>query len=413
MSRKPKIVIMGAGSGGLAAGLSLTRHCGTSFDIECYEARASVQQAPGGQYSLSLGNKAKWAEVFGDRGMGVEALVDAVKRPINRVMYVRGGDGSVVWSRESGPAGQYIPQVRRRDLLSIISKGLPEGFVRWNHTLASWELGKAADGREVVKLRFTNGHETEADYVVAADGNNSSFRQRYFPDSVPLVSDICSIYCIAKIPADADDKLVQDIREMVAYGQSTTSLAKDSVAGIFPLLDGELCIFLEVRDAWFRANHPGYAQIEDMPPADRLKVGIERCRTEHPAFPQFARAFEFATDNYPIWRLRDIAPIPSYNPHPRILLIGDAAHACYPYLGRGAVTALVDGAVLGNLVRTCGDDVSKAFAEFDKLRRAEGHRLWQSSREECDNWWAIGAGDNSKKLILSRMDDRRVAKEKI
>jgi 2-polyprenyl-6-methoxyphenol hydroxylase-like FAD-dependent oxidoreductase len=234
-------------SGGLAAALSLNRHCGDALNIECYEARGSIQEAPGGQYSISLGNKAKWSEIFGPAGMNVEEFIDQVKKPITMVKYIRGGDGSVVWARESGPASQYIPQVRRRDLLSIMLKGLPEGFIQWNKMLQNWSFVKGSDGKERIQLDFADGHRTIADYVVAADGNNSSFRQRYFPKALPLVSDITSIYAIAKIPPNATDKLSNEIREMVRVGQSTTSLAKDSVAGIFPLPDDELCIFAEVR----------------------------------------------------------------------------------------------------------------------------------------------------------------------
>ena len=137
--------------------------------------------------------------------------------------------------------------------------------------------------------------------------------------------------------------------------------------------------------------------------------------------------------SYPIWRLRDIEPIETYNPDPRILLIGDAggllachrietselttsfvsAHACWPYLGRGAVTAFIDGAVLGNSITKAGFDVPKAFKDFNVERRPEGVRLWKSAREECDNWWAIGAGSRTHKLVLANMDGRRIAKEKI
>lgn len=244
MSPSPSSVSL---KGGLAASLSLLRHCSDVFDIECYEARASIQQAPGGQYSISLGNQKKWSEVFGPDGMNVEQLVNQVRRPINKVLYIRGKDGSVVWGRDSGPAAPFIPQVRRRDLLSILLKGLPENFVQWNKTLEKWDFVKGADGKERIQLNFADGHRTVADYVVAADGNNSTFRQRFYPKAVPLVSDICSIYAIAKVPDNATDPLSQEIRAMVQSGQSTTSLGKYSVAGIFPLLDGELCIFCEVR----------------------------------------------------------------------------------------------------------------------------------------------------------------------
>ena len=60
-------------------------------------------------------------------------------------------------------------------------------------------------------------------------------------------------------------------------------------------------------------------------------------------------------------------------------LVGDAAHAMAPFLGRGACEAIVDGAMLGRCV-TQAPSVAAGLAAYDKARRKRTQRLVHSSR---------------------------------
>lgn len=63
----------------------------------------------------------------------------------------------------------------------------------------------------------------------------------------------------------------------------------------------------------------------------------------------------------------------------RTALVGDAAHAMAPFLGRGACEAIVDGAALGWSLAQASN-VAAGLAAYDKARRKRTQRLVLASR---------------------------------
>ena len=62
-----------------------------------------------------------------------------------------------------------------------------------------------------------------------------------------------------------------------------------------------------------------------------------------------------------------------------MVLVGDAAHAMAPFLGRGACESIVDGAALGRTVAKAST-LDAGLAAYDRERRARAQRLVRSSR---------------------------------
>jgi 2-polyprenyl-6-methoxyphenol hydroxylase-like FAD-dependent oxidoreductase len=77
--------------------------------------------------------------------------------------------------------------------------------------------------------------------------------------------------------------------------------------------------------------------------------------------------------------LYDLAPPLSTFVDGNVALIGDAAHAMTPDLGRGACEALVDGVTLGRCL-VVAPGVRPGLAEYDRQRRRSVQRLARMSR---------------------------------
>src|SRR5699024_1203077 len=84
--------------------------------------------------------------------------------------------------------------------------------------------------------------------------------------------------------------------------------------------------------------------------------------------------------------VRDLEPLPAWG-RGRVILLGDAAHATTPNLGRGSAQAMLDALELAALLR--GVDLTDASAlervldRYDRARRPEAEALQRTS-------WTIG-----------------------
>jgi len=85
-----------------------------------------------------------------------------------------------------------------------------------------------------------------------------------------------------------------------------------------------------------------------------------------------------------IWALYDHNPARSYvQSHPRICLLGDAAHASTPHSGAGAGMCVEDCYILSELLAetTSVKALEKAFKAYDEVRRPRSQKLVKESRE--------------------------------
>lgn len=82
----------------------------------------------------------------------------------------------------------------------------------------------------------------------------------------------------------------------------------------------------------------------------------------------------------------------------RIALVGDAAHAMGPFLGRGACAALVDGVALGQSLRRAGR-VDAGLAVYDSTRRRRTQLLVNSSRA-MGRLAMLGTGAAARDLVI-------------
>lgn len=108
-----------------------------------------------------------------------------------------------------------------------------------------------------------------------------------------------------------------------------------------------------------------------------------------------------------IWALFYHPPASTFHKG-RICLLGDSAHATTPHHGAGAGMCIEDALVLGELIKETNsvDDLMRAFAVFDKVRRPRTQRNVKESKEAGELYDFELLGDNLDEIqkdFTSRM----------
>ena len=223
--------------------------------------------------------------------------------------------------------------VERTALLAALADGLPDGVVHWGAPVAA-----AAD-------------LPAADVVVAADGVGSVLRRDLFPAvGRPRALGTIAVRGVAAGPATA-------LAETWGPGRMFGTTAR---------LDGRTNVY-----ACFRSDLAGPGELASPKQLlHRVYAGWHR------GVVDTVEDLEEATlDARP---LLDVRP-PAHTSSGRTVLVGDAAHAMAPHLGRGACESLVDAVALARQLRGA-PDVASALAAYDAERRRPGARLVRASR---------------------------------
>jgi len=92
------------------------------------------------------------------------------------------------------------------------------------------------------------------------------------------------------------------------------------------------------------------------------------------------------------WGMYDRAPLPRWSSG-RLTLLGDAAHPMLPHLGQGVNQALEDAVTLATLLGAgiSSDDVPRALATYEGLRRDRTARVQLGSRRQGAGWDSSGS----------------------
>jgi salicylate hydroxylase len=120
--------------------------------------------------------------------------------------------------------------------------------------------------------------------------------------------------------------------------------------------------------------------------------------------PRAQKIIDYGQD-WKYWVLCDRDPIANWRDG-RVVLLGDAAHPTLQYYAQGACMAIEDGVCLALLLERHGDDVEKAFAEYNRIRMPRTGRVVLGSRLIGDYvYHPAGATAQIRNATMQAMSD--------
>lgn len=349
MNRKPKVAIIGAGLGGLAAAGAILR---AGCEVTVFEQSGSLGEVGAG---INLTPNVLNALRLLDLEAGV---LERAFHPENHVFRDWRSGGVLfrahVKSQYLKNYGAPACNIHRADLHSVLRSGVPESVIRLEARLTG--LAQTADG---VVLDFADGTQQQADIVIGADGIRSSVRRCLFGEREPVFTGNVAWRFTVR-PEDLPRGFIApDITNWLGPGGHVVHYYVRAGALVNVVAIHETDTWTE--ESWALRADPGELEA------------------------QFAgwngalfRLFEHATPCFK-WGLFDHAPLERWTVG-RASLLGDAAHPMLPFLGAGAGMAIEDGVTLGLLLSKGDADPVQVLRRYEALRLARTARVQLGSR---------------------------------
>lgn len=315
--------IIGAGIGGLAAALALHE---AGFTVTIHErARSIAEQGT----SLAL-----WSDA-----MSALDAIGAGERIRDETRAHTGGSirspgGRVIAKLSTTREARIAPRpVLLNALLDEVVQRLGAEAILWGSDVESREL------------------EPSGGLLIGADGINSLVRTRHWRGAAPRSLGTTALRGVVSGEPP-------EVTETWGYRR---------IFGITPHSPG--------HTNWFAC-----ARTDQLPPSATAEEHADRLHrlfgNWHPAVRNvIAQVANEPIDARPLY---DLPRLTSFV-RPGIALIGDAAHAMAPNLGRGACESLVDAAALG-VALSSNRDLKSGLATYDRTRRGPSQRVKLGSR---------------------------------
>jgi 2-polyprenyl-6-methoxyphenol hydroxylase-like FAD-dependent oxidoreductase len=361
-----KIIVAGAGIGGLTAAMCLHR---AGHDVQVYEAVSEMRP-------LGVGINIQAGAVRILCGLGLEPALAATAIETRELRYAN-RHGQTIWADPRGRhAGLPWPQfsIHRGELQMILVHAAREMLgadrIRMGRRIADF-----AQHGATVTARFADRdgaivEEATADLLIAADGIHSAVRARYYPNEGPPKWQGILMWRGVTVgkPYLGGNTMVQaghHNQKFVCYPISRAHAERGEalINWICDLHMGDGA--LPSREDW---NKPG--RLEDFLPrfADWNFGWLD--------VPEVIRNAHTILE----FPMVDRDPLPRWS-HGRITLLGDAAHPMYPIGSNGASQAILDGEAITQELAV-GDDPEVALRRYEERRLPPTARIVESNRRK-------------------------------
>jgi len=342
-----KVLIVGAGIGGLTAALAALRR---GLDVEVYEQAPALKEVGAGLQLSANGTRVLYELGVGERLKALSCEVEGKEiRLWNTGEAWKAFDlGKVSLERYGYP---YFT-VYRPDLLEVLVSAIGRERIH----LGSKCVGFTQD-EHVVALELDGGGTVSGDCLIGADGVHSRVRQILFGRDQPQFTGIVVWRGIVPM-----EHLPDHMRRMV--GSNWVGPGAHVVH--YPLRAGKVMNFVGAleRSDW---------QVESW---------SARGTTEELAadFKGWHDDIQALIRNIPVpykWALMTRPPMSRWTVG-RVTLLGDACHSMVPFLAQGAVMAIEDGFILARAL-SASQDLPAGLLKYEEARRDRARKAVEGS----------------------------------
>jgi 2-polyprenyl-6-methoxyphenol hydroxylase-like FAD-dependent oxidoreductase len=326
MGHKLSIGIVGGGIGGVAAAVAFHR---AGIQATVYERANELREVGAGMMLWPNATRVL-------KELGLLERVAAFSGP-NQHFLVRSRTGKILMDIGLGHFDEPALCTRRSDLLAALLSALPAERVRLGHDFEYFEEKNSSVG-----IHFSDGVSIEHDFLIGADGIRSRVRSQLLGIREPIYRGYTIWRGLAHhtgaVPSDSNSE---------TWGRGKR----------FGILStgGD-------RFTWYATanTHPGHVDSHEGRRRELLRMFAG---WHEPVESLIAGTEEGAILKNGAY---DLPPLKRWG-HGRVMLLGDAAHACTPNLGLGGCMALEDALVLA---KSFAEEASPELA----LRRYESRR---------------------------------------
>jgi len=351
---KHKILIAGAGLGGLAAASFLMKE---GHDVEVYEQAPKLEEVGAG---IQISANAMHAL----RSLGLEEAITKVGVRPEAYEFRLHDTGELIQrfalsEEHERLHGAPYTQLHRADFHGILAdraRAFKPDVVQLNKRTTGFT--ESADG---VTLNFADGTSAKGDILIGADGLKSAVRKQ-------IVGEVPATYT-----GDAAWRIIVPVER----------LPKNFLPQVMSVFMGPgghvVCYYLR---GGALLNFVGIVETDDVSDESwTQKMPWEQLKADYVGWhPALQAVIDNADkDKCYRWSLHNRLPIKNWSTQ-RTTLLGDSAHATLPYLAQGAVMAIEDGAVLARALNM-ESDIAAALQLYQRNRIDRTSRIVMQSTE--------------------------------
>lgn len=344
------IAIVGAGMGGLTAGIALKKF---GHQVTIYEQTAEI--LPVGAAISLWSNGVKCLNY-----LGLTEQIQTLGGQMESLAYIDGLNDQTMTQFDLTPlykeVGQRAYPVARADLQQL----LMETFGLENIKLGM-RMTEIEDQSEYVNIHFADGSQIKADLLIGADGTHSITRK--------FVLD-CQVE--RRYAGYVNWNGLVQIDEKIAPAQQwTTYVGEGKRVSLMPVAQNRFYFFFDVP------IESGLPNQREQYKAELKKYFKDWCAPVH----QLIDCLDEQKTNRV--EIHDIEPFMNFYKG-RVVLLGDAAHSTTPDIGQGGCQAMEDAIYLARALQINTFGLSDALERYQNKRNDRTKEMVLRARKRCD-----------------------------